>query len=117
MKLEELKLTPTEISNLIDEAIEKYEDVDMTDQEWEDKKLSIIAQAQLQKIFNHPDLYMIDKTTFWAIKSILKGLVLQQKSDETITWKTPVMGIMQNWDSTVIPLADLKEAHDETTEL
>ena len=35
-----------EIEAIIDKAIVDYEDVEMTDQEWEDKQLELVAKAQ-----------------------------------------------------------------------
>lgn len=41
-------LSEEAIRNIIEKAEEEYEDIEMTDAEWEEKRWSIIAQAQLE---------------------------------------------------------------------
>ncbi|KKM70242.1 hypothetical protein LCGC14_1442610 [marine sediment metagenome] len=57
-----------EIEAIIDKAIVDYEDVEMTDQEWEDKQLELVAKAQA-------------KMTAKQIMSDLDRLSVEHKDD------------------------------------
>ncbi len=52
------------------------------------------------------NLVLIDRDTYWLIKSILVGVDLRQEADEAITWKTELMTLVNEWGERVIPLEE-----------
>ena len=49
-EIDKAGLTPEQIESLMNKWAREYEDVPMTDAEWETKRLSLLAQAQLDAI-------------------------------------------------------------------
>jgi hypothetical protein len=38
----------------------------------------------------------LDKITYWAMKSIITGIVIHQKADKAITYETPPMKLLED---------------------
>lgn len=124
MKLEELKLTRKARERLRPKPLDCGRcEVDVCRLTELDKArcwARKVAEAQLQKIFNHPDLYVIDKGRELP-KNPYEGLIhsLDPNYDEgqVKAWKSSVIDMLEARYLPVIPLAEvLKEAQDEDTE-
>lgn len=77
-----------------------------------------IRQQILKVVYGNPDLALIDHQFQYEIRGVLKGIQILQQQDKSITWKTGIDGVIENYESKVIPIAPIlkeitKEANDE----